>query len=152
MMNGAGGTRVDVEGDTKVGKGLFDDAVVFVDDVLRGNTLLQRFDGDGNPVFVGAADKDHIFTLHAEKPDIDVGGNINPCQMANMDWPIGIRESRCDGIAFKNRLSGHFDVVWSPNPQTYDCRNRKKKLWFSVAKIENMENSLILVYDSSPLT
>ena len=83
---------IDVEIDTQTGERIPYDLVVAVYDVLRGATLLAGLDGDRNSVLVASADVKHILPPHPEVPDIDVRRHIDPCKMADVNRPVGIRQ------------------------------------------------------------
>ena len=86
------GAGIDVEVDAQGCEGVLHYAVVLVHNVLRGDTLLPRLDGDGDSVLVGAADKQYVLPAHAQISDIDVSGNVSAGQVADMDRTVGVRE------------------------------------------------------------
>ena len=59
--------------------------MIAVHHVLRGDAFLLGADGDGHSVFVGAADEDYIFLFQSQVADINVGRNINACQVSDMN-------------------------------------------------------------------
>ena len=58
--------------------------------ILRCNPFFFGTDGDGHSVFVGAADKDHVFFFQSQIADVDVGRYVNPCQVSDMNGAVGI--------------------------------------------------------------
>ena len=56
--------------------------MIAVHHVLRGDAFLLGADGDGHSVFVGAADEENIFLFQSQVADVDVGRNINACQVS----------------------------------------------------------------------
>ncbi len=65
--------------------------------ILRCNPFFFGTDGDGHSVFVGAADKDHVFFFQSQIADVDVGRYVNPCQVSDMNGAVGIGQRRCHG-------------------------------------------------------
>jgi hypothetical protein len=63
-----------------------------VHDILRRDSLLQSFDGNGHAMFVGTADKEDILSRHPQKPHINISRNIDTGKVSDMDWAIGIRK------------------------------------------------------------
>ena len=57
-MCGRSRAPVDVEGYAQLGKGILDDGMIAVYDILRGDTLFFGLDGDGHSMLVAAADGD----------------------------------------------------------------------------------------------
>ena len=101
VMDRGGSARIDVERNTKFGKRIPNHRVVFVHDVLRANSQLPRFDGDGHAVFVAAADKKHLLAFAAQVAHVCVGRNINARHVADVQWPVGIGQRRCYRCSFK---------------------------------------------------
>jgi hypothetical protein len=66
---------------------------------------MAGFQGDGNPVFVGSANGKHITPLSAEITYIDVGRDIHPGQVPQMERTIGIGQGRGDQVPFEFFLS-----------------------------------------------
>ena len=75
--------------------------MIAVHHVLRGDAFLLGADGDGHSVFVGAADEDYIFLFQSQVADINVGRNINACQVSDMNRAVGIRQCRGHGGTFE---------------------------------------------------
>ncbi len=84
------GAGIDVEVDAQARESVFHHLVVLVHDLLRGNPGLAGLDGDGYPVFVAAADEQHVFPAHAQVSYIDVSGDIGAGQMADVDGTVGV--------------------------------------------------------------
>ncbi len=126
MVRDRRGAGVDVEGNAEIGERLLDEVVVFVDDILRGASLLAGRHGDGHAVFVGSADKERFAPAHAQVADIDVGGNIDAGQMADVDGAVGIRQRASDEIPFFhnrfNSLDNLFLTVLSICSLRTSCR------------------------------
>jgi hypothetical protein len=101
MMYLIGSAAVNIERDAKILKRFFNDSVVFVNHLLRSNSFLAGFYGDGYPVFVGTTDKYHILTFGAEVADVNVGRHINTGKMTDVYGAIGIWKSRSYSIAFE---------------------------------------------------
>ena len=81
--------------------------MVLINNVLRGNSLVQRFDGDRDPVFVGTTDEDDIGFVHPEKPDIDISGDIYSGQVTDMDRAVGIGQGGGNGKTFETGRIAH---------------------------------------------
>jgi hypothetical protein len=90
-VNLGAGTGIDVKLYTEIGKRVFDDAVIFVHNILRGTTLLSRLNGNGNTMLIGTAYKESLPAAHTKVPHIYVCRNINTCKMTDMNGPVGIR-------------------------------------------------------------
>ena len=95
-MCGRSRAPVDVEGYAQLGKGILDDGMIAVYDILRGDTLFFGLDGDGHSMLVAAADEEHLLTFHAEIAGIDIGRHVDAGQMPDMHRTVGIRQSRSD--------------------------------------------------------
>ena len=89
-VRGAGGAAVDVEGHPEAGEGVADDAVVAVDDVLRTDTLLLGLDRHGHAVLVTARDEEHLLALEPEVAGVDVGRDVDPCEVPDVYGAVGI--------------------------------------------------------------
>ena len=76
-------------------------------DILGRYPLLQSLDGDGNPVFVGTADKDDILIVHPQETHVNVGRDVHAGEVPDMDGPVCIGEGGGDGISLKNRFFAH---------------------------------------------
>ena len=94
------GAAIDVERDTQFGKGVLDYLVVTIHNILRSDTLLAGFDGDGYTMLVATSDKHYVLALGTQVTHIDIGGDINTRQMSDVDRAIGIRQSRSNCITF----------------------------------------------------
>jgi hypothetical protein len=75
--------------------------MILIDDLLRSFAFLGCFDGDRYAMLIRATDVSDVPTLRPEVAHVDIGRDITTCQMTDMERPIGIRECRGDGIAFK---------------------------------------------------
>lgn len=74
--------------------------MITVNDILWRYALLAGFDGDGNTMFVAAADEEDLLTLATQVAGIDVGRNVHTSQMADVYGSVGVRQRRSDGMAF----------------------------------------------------
>ena len=95
------GSGVYVERNAEFGHRVLDDVVVAIHNVLRSNAFLTGFDGDRHTMFVASADHDDVATLSTEIACIDVGRDVNTCEVADMDGSVSIRESRRYESAFE---------------------------------------------------
>ena len=96
----AGGSAVDVHGDAEVLERLLDDGVVPVVDVLRRDAFFSGPDGDGDSVFVGAADHDDLLSFGAEVADVDVGWDVDTGEVSDVYGSVGVGERGCDERPF----------------------------------------------------
>lgn len=101
MVRGRSRPRIDVERHAESFESVLDDIVVLVNDILRLDSLLARLDRDGHAVLVGTAYGDHVRAPQAQVPHINIRRNVYPRKVSDMHRPVGIRERRCDKIAFK---------------------------------------------------
>ena len=72
MVHFISSTRINAEGNTKICKGLFHDAVVLVDHLLRGYPLSPGFDGDRHTMLIAATNKNNIALIGTQKPYVNV--------------------------------------------------------------------------------
>ncbi len=100
-MDIARGARIDVKRHTQLLKTVFYYFVVTVNNILGGHTLSLGLDGDRHPMLIAPADHDNILATHPQETGIDVGGNINPGQMAYMHRPVGIGQRGCHKCPFE---------------------------------------------------
>lgn len=111
-MGFARGAAVDVEGDSEVGKGLLDEAVVTVYHFLHRATFLAGTDGHGHAVFVRATNEEYLVAFETEVSGIDIGGNIDPSKVSNVHTAVGVRQCGGDEGAVKF-LVAHICVLVS---------------------------------------
>ncbi len=95
-MRPGGGTAVYVERYAELLERILDYLMITVHYILGGDTLLAGLDGDRHPMLVTAAYEQHLLSLEAEISRIDVGGNIDSGQMADMNRPVGVWQGRRD--------------------------------------------------------
>ena len=94
-----GGSAIDIERDTEVFEALFNHRMVAIHNILRCNALFAGSDGDGNAMFVGAADKDHVLVFQPQITHIDICGHVYAGQMSDVHTAIGIGKSCSNGGA-----------------------------------------------------
>ena len=99
-VHGRRRTRIDVERHAEALEWAFNQFVVTVDDLLGSDPLLACLDGDRHAVLVGAAYRHDVATAQPQIPRIDIGWNIDTCEVADMHGSIGIRQSRRNKITF----------------------------------------------------
>src|SRR5690606_28680402 len=87
-----GSSGIMVKTDPKFPETLLHDVVVAVYHGLRRNPFFFSFYGDGYAMFIGSADIGDIPPLGTEIAYINIGWHIAPCQMSNVQRPIGIRQ------------------------------------------------------------
>ena len=69
--------------------------------ILRSNSFFLGADGNRYPMFIGTADKDYIFFFKSQVADVNVSRHIYPCEVSDMDRPVGIGQCRCYGSTFE---------------------------------------------------
>ncbi len=83
MMNFIGSAGIDIKRNTHLLKAFFDDRMVFIDDLLRGDAFFHGPDGDGHAMFITAANK---FDISFSRPLVTY---INICRYIHpARWPI----------------------------------------------------------------
>ena len=94
-MDGRGGTGIYVEIDPEPHERVFDDAMVLVHDVLRGDPVGPRLDRDRHSVLVGAADEQDVLAPHPLISHEYVCWHIDSGQMADVHGAVGVRQRAC---------------------------------------------------------
>ena len=95
MVDGGGGTRIDVERDTEVGKRALDELVIAIDDLLGSDALFACANSDGHTVFVATADVHHFLSFQTQITGVDVSRNVDTGEVTDMHRAICIRQ--CSG-------------------------------------------------------
>lgn len=121
--------RINIERDSEITERLLDLAVVFVDNLLRGNAFLFGFDGNRHAVFIGAADEGDVFARRAEVAHVDVGGQVASGQVTDVDRSIGVDQGCRDGIAlgiFEGHKPGIMAQISNSGPKVVMFTQRAK--------------------------
>ena len=95
-MGVAGGAGIDVEGDAEAFKTVFDELVVAVHHFLNAATFLAGTDGYGHTVLVRTADEEDIAVAEAEIAGIDVRGDVDTGEVADVHTAVGIGQGGGD--------------------------------------------------------
>ena len=101
--------------------------MILIHHLLWSYLLITGFNGYGNSVFIRSAYEEHICPFQPEIPYINVGRNINTCQVPNMNRPVGIGQRRGDEDAARVRI-GHAEREPGGSEETVeavgeaDCR------------------------------
>ena len=95
MVVGARGSE-QVEGDAHPVPGLQEQGLEPVHHHLRRDAFLLGAEGYGRPVLVGPRHHDHLVPLGAMVSGEDVGGEVGPGQVAQVQRPVGIGPGDCD--------------------------------------------------------
>lgn len=74
--------------------------VVFVDYLLWGAVVLLGLYGDRDTVLVRTANKTDIFTTHSEITAVNIGRNVNSCQMPDMNRSVCVGQCCCHKMSF----------------------------------------------------
>ena len=93
----AAGAVVDVEFDPEVREGLPHHRVVLVHDGLRRGAFLQGAQGDGSAVLIASADKEHLLATCLQVAHIDVGRQVGPGNVADVQGAVSIGQRGGDG-------------------------------------------------------
>ncbi len=101
VVNRIAGSGVNVERNSETLERILDHAVVFVHDILRGNTFILGFQGNWHAMLVGAADKSHFLSVHPEKTGINISRNIHAGKVSDVNRSVGIRQSRSNEGTFE---------------------------------------------------
>ena len=113
MVYVAGGAAVYVERDAELLEGVLYHLVVAVHHFLYGDTLLTGTYGDGHAMLVRATDEDHLALLQTEVAHVDVGRDVNACEVSYVYAAIGIRQGGSDGGSFVILLFHSFPFLFS---------------------------------------
>ena len=89
-------TPVGVKGDPEVSKGLADDSVIAVYDVLGADALLLCLDGDGDAMLITSADEEHLFALETQVASIDIGGYVDAGEVPDVHGAVSIGQGGGD--------------------------------------------------------
>src|SRR3569833_34489 len=92
---------INIERDAKIFKALFYLLMVFIDNGLGCSTFFFRFYSNSCAMLVGPANVYHVLLLEAQVPYENVSRQICARQVADVQWAVGIRQSRSNGVAFK---------------------------------------------------
>src|SRR3978361_2310360 len=92
---------VNIKRDAEFLKTLFDLVVVFINNSLRGSSLLFGFYSDGRAVLIRAANVNYIFLLKSQVSYKNIGRQVSPGQMTNMQRAIGVWQRRSNCVSFK---------------------------------------------------
>ena len=93
--------RIDVERHAQALERILDDPVVTVDNLLRRDPLLAGLDGDGYTVLVRSADRHDVAAPQTQVTRVDVGGDIDARQMADVHGTVGVGESRSNQVTLE---------------------------------------------------
>ena len=128
VVNLRGRTTVDIEGDTKLLEGVFDELVITVADILRCHAFFLGADGDRHTVLITSADKDDGLFLQAQVAHVDISRHIHAGKVTDMHAAVGIRQGSCDCGPFKMFLF-HYLMNYCAKLQ-----NNQRFSFFSVRK------------------
>ena len=82
--------------------------MVAVHDVLGCHALGLGLDGNGYAVLVAAADEEDVAAVEAQIACVDVGGDVNAGEVADVYGTVGVGKRRGDEGAFE--VLGHIVV------------------------------------------
>ncbi len=106
------GAAIDVERDTELLEGIFDDVVVTVHYVLGRHALLLGLYGDGDTVLVAASNHQDVASLETQEAGVDVGRHVDAGKVADVYRPVGVRQRRGDKCSLEFLL--HVKVLLKP--------------------------------------
>ena len=101
-MRVRGRPAVVVEAHPEAFEALLDLRVVAVHDVLRIDTLFAGAEHDRDAVLVGAADVDEVAAAEPLVAAIEVGREVGPGEVAEMERSVGVREGGSDEDAISH--------------------------------------------------
>ena len=81
---------------------LFIQLVVAIHDILGSDSLGSRLERDGDPVLVGAANKERLLALETQIAGVNIGGYVHSGQVSDMHRPVGVGQCRSDKRSFKS--------------------------------------------------
>src|SRR5687768_5923444 len=100
-MNLLARSVINIKGDSQLLETAGYQGVILVDNSLRGRIFLKSLIWNSRSVLVTAANKKNILSGRSQVANINIGRDISTCEMANVLGAIGVRQRRCNGIAFK---------------------------------------------------
>ncbi len=68
--------------------------MIAVDHFLRGNAFFAGFDSDRHAVLIRSADEKDFLAFRPEITHINIGRDIDSCQVPDMDGAVGIGQGR----------------------------------------------------------
>ena len=101
MVHLGGGAGVDVERDAEALEGVLDKRVIAVYDVLRGDALLLRAEGDGHAVLIRPTDEEDVASAESQVARVDVGRQVDTGKVSDMHRPISVGQCGGDEGAFE---------------------------------------------------
>ena len=108
FMHLGGGSAIDVEIDAQTLETFVNYLVILVNYILWGAALLTGLDCDRHSMLVASADIEHIFSPHPEIADIDVGRDIDACQMSDVNRTVSIGQRagyQCSLVVLSHNLN-----------------------------------------------
>ena len=67
--------------------------MITIHNILRRNSFILCLDGDRHTMFVATSDHKHLLTFKSEITCIDVGRNIYPGKVSDMDRTVRVGQS-----------------------------------------------------------
>ena len=107
----AGGAGINVEGDAEAFKTVFDELVVAVHHFLNTATFLAGTNGYGHTMLVRTADEEDFAVAEAEIAGIDVGGDVDTGQVADVHTAVGIGQGGGDEGSLEF-IAHRLSVIW----------------------------------------
>ncbi len=91
MMSPGTGPGINIKRNSEFFKGIFNNAMIPVDNILRGNPFFLCLYSNGHSMLIRPTDKNYFFTFLPQITDINVRRHIHSGQMTDMNRPVCIR-------------------------------------------------------------
>ena len=100
----AGSTTIHIKRYAEFLKAVLNKIMVAVHHLLDCDSLLAGTDGNRHTMLIRASDEQYVPTFQTQIAHINVGGNIDTCQMANMNRTVCVWQS--------GRNKGSFEMLF----------------------------------------
>ena len=90
-----GCARKQIVGESELGQILYDDAIVFIGELLGSDPFFLSCHEDRRSVLISAGHHEHIFAAHSHIAGEDVRGNTESGNVADVARAIGVWPSNC---------------------------------------------------------
>ena len=102
MMSWRRRSSIEAKLNSKIGKRLLHQVVVFIYCCLVGDAFFLRSDGDRYTMFIAAANEKHLLSLCFQVSRVYIGRQVTASQMAYMYRAVGVRQGSGNGMAFSS--------------------------------------------------
>ena len=101
MVDGRGGTAVNIKRNAEILKRFLDKIVVAIHYFLNRDSFLSCADSNGYAVLIRAANKEYRTMLQPQVAHVNISRYIYASEVSDMNGPIGVGECCCNKISFK---------------------------------------------------